>query len=173
MLLILVNSIIIETYSIIDGRMPEYLRQPPRIKVLEAIGAIADGRVKLIDDNTAEVISSQGDRKYTVSVDVPRRIACSSDNGTVYRGYVGYPIISVLMIKGELPYDQKLADSLKGINWRMLNEKYKKYKLVEDHIKAILRFKGIPGNKVDEFIKDVLTKLKAMKLIKSNECLVD
>ncbi|WP_243666379.1 hypothetical protein [Vulcanisaeta sp. JCM 16159] len=39
-----------------------YLRMPPRIKVLEALGALADGRVEVINDKEAVVKSSDGTR---------------------------------------------------------------------------------------------------------------
>ncbi len=48
-----------------------YLRMPPRIKVLEALGALADGRVEVINDKEALVKSSDGTRTYKVYVDVP------------------------------------------------------------------------------------------------------
>ena len=78
------------------------LKLPPRIKVLEALGAIADGRVRP-GEREAEVRSSEGDKVYKVCVDLERRRAYSTDNGPKFRGYVGYPIIAVLMLKGVLP----------------------------------------------------------------------
>ena len=90
---------------------------PPRIKVLEALGSIADGRVH-VKDHEATVISSTGERKYTVIYDEQRNAAYSDDNGTKFRGYVGYPIIALLMKLGKLPYDERLAQALKGIPWK-------------------------------------------------------
>jgi hypothetical protein len=65
------------------------LRLPPRIKVLEALSALADGRVKVTGEHTAQVTSSDGSRIYHVYVDPSRRLAFSNDNGTMLRGYVG------------------------------------------------------------------------------------
>jgi hypothetical protein len=50
------------------------LKLPPRVKVLEALGSIADGRVRVINDSEAEVKSSTGDRVYKVLVDVREEI---------------------------------------------------------------------------------------------------
>lgn len=75
------------------------LARPPRIKVLEAAGCIGDNRVKIVDSSRAVVSSSTGERKYRVILleegqGVFR--AYSDDNGTVYKGYVGYPIIAFM-----------------------------------------------------------------------------
>jgi len=101
------------------------LREPPRIKVLEAAGAIADGRVHLVKGLTpdrleATVVSSEGDRRYRVVVvkEGGGYRVYSDDNGTRLRGYVGYPIISVLMLAGALPRDKQVEVALKGIDWK-------------------------------------------------------
>lgn len=141
-----------------------YLNLPPRIKVLEALGSIADGRVRIIDEYEAEVTSSLGDRKYVVKVDINSHMVFSNDNGTLYRNYVGYPIIAFLMVKNIIPYDEKLANALKGINWRRLNELYKNYSLVEKHIKSLLSEKGLSSEYVDLYISRVLNELKRLNL---------
>lgn len=144
--------------------MAKLLRMPPRIKVLEALGSIADNRIRKIDDKYYEVISSDGTRKYKVYVDLEARKVYSDDNGTKLRGYVGYPIIAVLMLNGKLPYNEKLANALKGIPWKKLNEMYKKYAVVENIVKEKARRKGVSPYEMDVFIRDVLTKLRSMKL---------
>jgi DNA-dependent RNA polymerase auxiliary subunit epsilon len=145
------------------------LKLPPRVKVLEALGSIADGRVRVINDSEAEVKSSTGDRVYKVLVDVKSNKVFSNDNGTYYRNYVGYPIIAFLMVKGILPYDDKLANALKGINWRKINETYKNYSLVENHVKDLLKSKNFSAEYVDKFIDEVLKKLKSLPLYKISD----
>ncbi|RLE80675.1 MAG: hypothetical protein DRJ51_05375 [Thermoprotei archaeon] len=142
-----------------------YWKIPPRIKVLEALGSIADERVKFISNNEARVTSSTGERVYTVKWDGGRAIV-SDDNGSVYRGYLGYPSIAFLMLKGVLPYNEKLARALKGIPWKRLNEKYKSYAVVERIIKSRLKKRGIDEREVDDFIGEVLEKISELKFIK-------
>jgi len=144
-----------------------YLRRPPRIKVLEAAGAIADGRVVFTGDGCARVTSSMGDRVYTVCVDVERGLAYSDDNGTVYRGYVGYPIIAVLMLKGVLPFDKRIAEALKGIEWKRLNERYKRYAVVERIVKGIAEKRGVGREEIDEFVERVMAALSRLRLRKA------
>jgi len=153
-----------------DKTLP-YLRMPPKIKVLEAAGAIADNRISFIDEEVAEVISSDGSRKYSVYVNLARNEACSTDNGTVYRGYIGYPIIAVLMIKGALPYDSKIGEALKGIPWKALNEKYKKYAIVENEIKKIASERGVTPEELEKFKNNVYKELRRFKLKLTDICM--
>ncbi len=148
-----------------------YLRMPPRIKILEAAGAVADGRIMKLDDKTFKVVSSEGDRIYTVYVDLEKGEACSTDNGTTYRNYVGYPIISSLFVLGKLPYDAEIGRSLAKIDWRHLNETLKNYALVEERVKEIAKGRGIAPELIDKYVDEVYTRLRKMKLIKVSECL--
>ncbi len=148
-----------------------YLRMPPRIKILEAAGAVADGRVMKLDDKTFKVVSSEGDRTYTVYVDLEKGEACSTDNGTTYRNYVGYPIISSLFVLGKLPYNTEIGKSLAKIDWRYLNETLKNYALVEERVKEIAKGRGMAPELIDKYVDEVYTRLRKMKLIKVSECL--
>lgn len=105
--------------------MSKLWKLPPPIKIYEALGAIADGRVELIDDFRAKVRSSSGNKTYTVAFNPETRELSVNDNGSYYQGYVGYPALAFLMIKGLLPFDEKLSASLKGIHWKQLNQENK------------------------------------------------
>ena len=135
--------------------MEEFWKLPPKIKVLEALGAIADGRVS-VENNKARVSSSTGEKNYTVIFQPPDRIK-SDDNGSVFKGYLGYPAIAFLMLKGLLPYDEQLAEKLKGIPWKELNEKYKDYRKVEF---IILKQRRLDQKRVETFEKEVLQGIK-------------
>ncbi|MEZ0320093.1 MAG: hypothetical protein ABWK05_08920 [Pyrobaculum sp.] len=135
------------------------LKLPPRIKVLEALGALADGRVTQLEGGVCQVVSSEGDKTYKVVVG--EGWAYSNDNGTLYRGYVGYPILACLMAGGKLPVDQDLAKELKDIPWRRLNELYKKY---DEVLRHIYRERKIDKKRAEAYIEEVLKKLSEMKL---------
>ncbi len=142
------------------------LRLPPRVKVLEALGAIADGRVKLVGGGWARVVSSEGDRVYTVYVDPERRVAYSDDNGTKLRGYVGYPVLAVLMMTGVVTYDGRVAEALKGIPWRRLNESMRSYRRVEEHVKRIASQRGVDPSVIDALVSKVMRELARLGLRK-------
>lgn len=144
--------------SRVNGRTMK-LKLPPRIKVLEALGAVADGRVKMLGPGRCEVLSSEGDRVY--HVEISGRRVYSDDNGTVYRGYVGYPIIACLMAEGRLPTDPQLAEKLKTIPWRKLNEQYKKY---EEVLRHIYTERAIDRAEAERYIDAVLKQLAQMQL---------
>ena len=149
------------------------LRLPPRIKVLEAAGALADGRVRVRrlpkGLAVARVSSSAGDREYLVVVrqgnggSVLR--VYSDDNGTRYRNYVGYPIIAVLMELGLLPRDPEVEEALKGVRWRELNEKYKKYSVVEGLVAAEAERRGVGRDRLEGLVRSVLSALRGYRVI--------
>ncbi len=140
------------------------LRLPPRIKVLEAASAIADNRIEVLDDRRAIVVSSDGSRRYRVVLDVARGAVYSDDNGTLLRGYVGYPIIAFMMMKKLLPYDEDVAKALRGIPWRRLNEELKRYAIVENVVKRIAIDRGLDPKRIDSFVDLVMSRLKAYRL---------
>lgn len=97
-------------------------KMPPIEKVYEAWTAIADGRVALHDDY-AIVSSSDGSKEYTVRFSGDRY--SSDDNATYWQGYPGYPVLAVLMLQGKLPFDKTEAEQWKGVEWKVVNTKFK------------------------------------------------
>lgn len=143
------------------------LTKPPRIKVLEAIGALGDGRVNMVSESKALVKSSGGERVYTVVLiqDTPSVYrAYSNDNGTIHKGYIGYPILSVMMVKEIIPVDGEVMKAMTGIPWRELNEKYQKYAVVENIVLSRAERMGIPRIIIDDYVNIVFKKLGLLKV---------
>lgn len=99
---------------------------PPIAKIYEALSAVADGRVKLTGAATAEVLSSERDKTYVVKWSADGRSITSNDNATRWQGYIGYPIIAVLLQTGRIAYDAALASALAGVPWHTLNQQFKR-----------------------------------------------
>lgn len=99
-------------------------KQPPVIKIYEALGAVADGRVE-VSGNTVKVYSSSGNKFYDVSYDGDANAIMTNDNGSYWKGYLGYPAISYLFKIGVLEYREDLANLLKEIKWKDINQKFK------------------------------------------------
>ncbi|PIR41164.1 MAG: hypothetical protein COV31_02010 [Candidatus Yanofskybacteria bacterium CG10_big_fil_rev_8_21_14_0_10_46_23] len=97
---------------------------PPIIKIYEALGAIADGRIKVSGD-TAKVYSSSGNKFYTVTYNPEKRAIMANDNGSYWKGYLGYPAIAFLFEIEALGFKQDMADLLKGLKWKDLNQRFK------------------------------------------------
>ncbi|MCE4619851.1 MAG: hypothetical protein F7C33_02385 [Desulfurococcales archaeon] len=151
--------------------MPRLLRRPPRIKYLEAAGALADGRVRVLEESPegvlrARITSSTGERVYHVALVIEDGSvrAYSNDNGTRLRGYVGYPILALLMLAGKLPRDPAVEEALKGIPWKKLNEKYKKYDLVIEEVKRITESRGVAGERLEEFMRRASRSLSSIRV---------
>ncbi len=143
------------------------LRKPPRIKVLEAIGSIGDERIKVLDDKKAQVVSSRGDKVYkVVLVKKENNVfhTYSNDNGTIYRGYIGYPIIAFMMVKGIIPIDKEVMKAMSGVPWKDLNERYKKYSIVENIVLSRAERRGVSRDIVMDYINIVMKKLGLLKV---------
>lgn len=139
-------------------------QMPPRIKILEALGTISDKRIE-ISGNRAKVTSSMHDKVYAVTFDGKNKITCN-DDGSYFKGYLGYPSIAFLMVKKLLPFDSKIAEALKDLKWKELNKKFKDYYKVEQIIKIKASRNKVKQNEIDEFISKVLDKIEELNLEK-------
>lgn len=103
----------------------ELWSMPPRIKILEALGAVSDKRIMVsIDKNQAMVHASNGKKTYNVSYDESRNIIVSNDNGSYFAEFLGYPAIAMLMKIGKIRYNGAYAGKLRGIKWKPLNDRF-------------------------------------------------
>jgi len=146
---------------------------PPIEKIPEAYSAIADNRIEM-SENAAFVDSSDKVKRYTVTWNDD--FYTSNDNGSIWQGYAGYPMIAVLMLQGKLPLYRTIASQFKGINWKALNTKHKnKYDKPVAEILESLKEQGVDTdaiqteiNKVYESIRtlDISTKRSGIKQIK-------
>jgi hypothetical protein len=110
--------------------------EPPRIKILEAAGAVFDGRVHLTGDG-AIVTSSSGGKAYTVRYDATTNALTSNDNGSYYVGYLGYPSIAFLFASNRLQLSPDIANLVAGVPWKELNSRLRNnYQRVESELLA-------------------------------------
>lgn len=98
---------------------------PSAIKIYEALGTLADGRLKLLSETEAQVFSSSGGKFYTVAYDPASNSIMSNDNAAYWQGSLGYPAIAFLLAVGKIRYEKKHAQALKGIAWKDLNTQFK------------------------------------------------
>ena len=85
---------------------------PPPAKVYEAFSALADGRVLIEEPGRAEVRSSGTDKTYTVEWTGEFEPVTSNDNASYWQGYLGYPIVAVLIALGRVSADEKAIRAL-------------------------------------------------------------
>lgn len=136
---------------------------PPLEKVYEAWSALADGRVTICsDERRATVVSSNGQKEYTVAWDANGRVYSSNDNATYWQGYAGYPVLAVLMEQGRLPLDRAAAEGFAGVNWTELNERFKRnYTATVAHV---VNERGLDGTHLDAAAHAVMDALVALDL---------
>lgn len=138
------------------------IKVPPIEKIHEAYSAIADGRVTL-RDTEADVSSSDFAKQYLVKW--KDETYSSNDNASYWQGYLGYPIIAVLMLQGKLPLDKEIAGNFKGINWKKLNTEHNnKYSEVVKQIMQELKTSGVDCDKINIEIDKVYKEIEQLTI---------
>jgi hypothetical protein len=99
-------------------------KHPPKTKIYEALGAVADGRVE-VSGNAAKVYSSSRNKFYDVTYDPEAKAIMANDNASYWKGYLGYPSIAYLMATGVVSYDPALGALLAGVAWKDINQNFK------------------------------------------------
>lgn len=140
---------------------------PPEIKIYEALGAIANGRVE-VDGNTAKVYSSSGRKSYTVIYDPDSNAITANDTGSYWQSYLGYPSIALLMIKGIIRYNPVAADWLKSFHWKDINTQYKSdYARVIEYIRSeMIKSRKADLAQFDQELAQIMTQIKQLGLKK-------
>ncbi len=136
---------------------------PPRAKVFEAFTAVADGRVRLTGPGSATVVSSGGDKTYDVEWSEDGGTVTANDNASYWQGYLGYPIVAVLLARGELHAAEVAVAALAGVPWHELNQRHKRdYDAAVAHVLGELP-DGDAATVVAE-VERVLAQLAALDL---------
>jgi hypothetical protein len=137
-------------------------KHPPIIKIYEALGSVADGRVE-VTGNTAKVYSSSRNKYYDVTYDPEKNAVMTNDNGSFWKGYLGYPAIAFLMKVGVLPYEESVGQLLSQIAWKDINQKFKND--FDKTLDFILSSKSEEEKvKLHDFVKQVDKKIQDLGL---------
>lgn len=136
-------------------------KQPHISKIYEALGAIGDGRIEIAyDENYAKVNSSSGNKFYEVRWNDDFSQMMANDNSAYWSGKLSYTMIAVLLLKGKLKYDEKLAELLKGFKWKDINVKFKNnfdktVKFILEELKDKVDDVVIVEDKIKEIYKQI------------------
>ena len=138
---------------------------PPRAKVFEAFTAVADGRVRVTGPLSATVVSSGGDKTYDVEWSDDGRTITANDNASYWQGYIGYPILAVLLARGDLHADADAVEALAGVPWHDLNKRFKRdYDAAVAKVLGELEGRGGDAARVGREVDGVLAELAALDL---------
>ena len=141
--------------------MPEAWKMPPPIKIYEALGAIGDGRVRLEDEHHALVTSSEEDKTYEVEISDDGRQVSSNDNASYWQGYLGYPAIAVLLMRGLYRPPANVIYALAGISWKEINRSFK-----NDYDKTLIEVNKVveaSGHDPDAVASEVESIMEALR----------
>jgi hypothetical protein len=142
-------------------------KSPPKAKIYEALSAVADGRVTLMGGVKAEVVSSDGTKTYHVEWSPDLNQITSNDNASYWQGYMGYPIIAVLMVLGRLEYRTEVADFLASVRWKQMNRQFRNdYTKAIDSVLDALEAKGTPRQTVVAEVDRIMAQIEGLELEK-------
>ncbi len=140
-------------------------KTPPKAKVYEALSAVADNRVEFRNDLSAEVTSSDRSKKYFVRWTAGFKSIVSNDNASYWQGYLGYPIIAVLMKGAVLRYDESIAALLGDIQWKKINQKFRnKYDKAIESVMADLEGRGIDTKRIHEEVDRLFLQVENLSI---------
>jgi hypothetical protein len=144
-----------------------FWKTPPKAKVYEALSAVADGRVTIVGDYTAEVYSSDQSKSYSVEWTKDVEGITSNDSASYWQGYLGYPILAVLMVLGRLAYDREVAGWLAGIPWKKVNTQYKNdYDQAVEFVLSSLEDADAKRAMVTAEMDRIYQQVEALRLVK-------
>jgi hypothetical protein len=140
---------------------------PPKAKIFEALSAIGDDRVKLKGDEKAEVASSDRSKTYLVEWSPDLRQITSNDNASYWQGYMGYPIVAVLMLLGKVQFSRDVADLLAGIPWKKINKRFRNdYNKAVESVLESLQAKGASREAIVAHVDTIMAQLENLTLEK-------
>lgn len=139
---------------------------PPLIKIYEALGSVADGRIE-VDGNGAKVYSSSGNKFYEVKYEPETSSITANDNGSFWKGYLGYPMITFLLAQNIVPLDAEIADWLKGFHWKDINQKFKNdFDKTEAYIREEMTKRGADLGRFDAYKDELMAAIEKLDLNK-------
>ena len=138
---------------------------PPSAKVYEAFSAVADGRVRTTGPASAEVESSGRERTYTVEWSTDMSSITANDNASYWQGYLGYPIVAVLLTTGVLRADAQVVGRLAGVPWHEVNARFKRdYDAAVDSVLTAMALEGADRARIAAEADSVMAQLAALEL---------
>jgi hypothetical protein len=137
-------------------------------KVYEALTAIADGRVEM-GESGAKVYSSSRGKHYDVTYYSATDSIASNDNTAYFTGAMSYPMIAYFMLSGRISYDKSVAEMLKGIPWKDINQRHKNdYDAAIGEVLESMKKSGVKTEKITTETARIYDDIVSLKIRKLN-----
>jgi len=142
---------------------------PPKYKIFEALGAVADDRIEIIDPKSeileARQYSSSRGKYYTILYNPKLSQIMPNDNATWYVGYLGYPAISLLLFLDKIQFDKSILPYFTDIPFKDINQKHKNdFEQANLEIVDMILTRGLDKVKLDTEIDLIYSQLTELKL---------
>ncbi len=165
-----------------------YWELPPEFKAYEALGALADGRIELVQqqsvfpDKTNNEIaqenftnhlhiiearqhSSTKNKFYTIKYSPETSQIMANDNATWFVGYLGYPALTLLLFIDKIKFKKEIVSFFKNIPFKEINQKNKNsFTKTQLEIDKILLERGLDLELLKQEIKQIFQQFAALAL---------
>jgi hypothetical protein len=145
-------------------------KQPSHIlKIYEALWCIGDSRLQLVPSEdgviSAQVISSDRSKIYTVSYRQSDQSIMSNDNSSYRNSEVWYPSLALLLFLDVLDYQSEYGEALSGISWKTINmENNNNRSLTQQQVDEKLVLQGIDSDTLHQYCEMLLHTLWSLWL---------
>jgi hypothetical protein len=142
---------------------------PPKYKIYEALGVMADGRIEIVNSESevieARQYSSSRGKFYTILYNPTLNQIMPNDNATWYVGYLGYPAISLLLFLEKIKYDISILPYFADISFKDINQKHKNdFEQANLEIVDLILARGLDKAKLDDQVDSIFEQLTNLKL---------
>lgn len=128
----------------------------PKVKIIEALSAVADGRIIVEDLLSKEWKCNSASspwKTYKILYNEKENTISSNDSGSINQGFLWYPAIAFLLRIWKLKYDESILEMMKDINRADIKEKV--HKDYESSYRLVLWNLHMQWYNVDYFISQV------------------
>ena len=129
---------------------------PPKVKVIEALSAVADERIIIEDLLSKEWKCNSASspwKTYKILYNEKENTISSNDSGSINQWFLWYPAIAFLLKIWKLKYDESILEMMKDINRADIKEKV--HKDYESSYRLVLWNLHMQWYNVDYFISQV------------------
>lgn len=151
-------------------------KDPPLIKIYEAIWCIADNRLEIDKQNSglfwsefqtvkAKVYSSSRWKHYEVEYNEEKNAMMANDNGSYWKWYLWYPQIALLIKLWKISVPQQFFQWLKDIMRKDINTKNKNdFDKSMEEINLIMKDRWIIIDDFNNRLYEAYSQIKDMKM---------
>ena len=143
-------------------------RLPPKIKIIEALSAVADERIIIegLLANEGKCFSASSPWKvYKIQYNEKENTILSNDSWSIDQSFLWYPAIAFLLKIWKLIYDERILELVENIDW--IKIKWQVNKDYESMFRLVLWKLHMEWYNVDYFISqidDIYNQISALNL---------